>query len=81
GIKDVFDNTAALSGVAKFKSEFICGCDFGETHDKVHFELNLMLKDLRLAKKVREKLGIKDLIAENIINELTKRIINTDDTT
>ena len=67
GIQDVFDNTAALSGVAKFKSEFICGGDFGETHDKVHFELNLMLKDLRLAKKVREKLGIKDLIAEQTL--------------
>jgi len=67
GMQEVFDNTAAISGVAKFKSEFICGGDFGETHDKVHFQLDLMLKDLRLAKAVREKSGIKDLIAEQTL--------------
>ena len=67
GMQEVFDNTAAISGVAKFKSEFICGGDFGETHDKVHFQLDLMLKDLRLAKKVREKLGVKDVIAEQTL--------------
>jgi len=67
GMQEVFDNTASISGVAKFKSEYICGGDFGETPDKVHFQLDLMLKDLRLAKIVREKSGIKDLIAEQTL--------------
>jgi 3-hydroxyisobutyrate dehydrogenase len=67
GMQEVFDNTAALSGTVKFKSSFICGGDFGETPDKVHFELNLMLKDLRLAKNVRGRIGIKDIIAEQTL--------------
>jgi|TARA_B100001964_G_C14231262_1_gene600153 3-hydroxyisobutyrate dehydrogenase len=67
GMQDVFDNTAAVSGVAKFKSEFICDGDFGETPDKVHFQLDLMLKDLRLAKKVRERTGINDVISEQTL--------------
>ena len=67
GMQEVFDNTAAISGVVKFKVDFICGGDFGETHDKVNFELNLMLKDLRLAKKVRERVGINDTIADQTL--------------
>lgn len=66
-MQEIFDNTAALSGVVKFKASFICGGDFGETRDKVHFEFDLMLKDLRLAKKVRERLCINDTIAEQTL--------------
>lgn len=67
GMQEVFDNTAAISGVVKFKVDFICGGDFGETHDKVHFQLDLMLKDLRLAKRVRGRIGIKDVIADQTL--------------
>jgi len=76
GMQEVFDNTASVSGVVKFKIDFICGGDFGETPDKVHFQLDLMLKDLRLAKKVREKLGVNDTIADQtlqIFEEASKR--------
>ena len=43
------------------------GNDFGESYEKVHFELNLMLKDLRLAKQVREKTKIDDPISEQTL--------------
>ena len=67
GMQEVFDNTAALSGVAKFKAGFIVAGDFGDTHDKVHFELDLMLKDLRLAKQLRTRLGMVDPIADQTL--------------
>jgi len=66
-IRDVLDNSAAKSGIASFKVPYIMKRDF-----KPHFLYKLMHKDLKLAEKEIEKLGLDLPLTKEIFKQFQK---------
>ena len=73
-IETIFENSGVKSAAGSFKMQYVKKRDFSQ-----HFMLKLMVKDLRLAKKERERLGLKLPLSDKILEVFEKSISRGDE--